>query len=330
MSEIIVTGGAGFIGSALVWGLNQRGEEDILIVDSLDHDEKEHNVAPLKYDTVISGDEFRRRLKEGDFDNEGIAGILHMGAISSTIVKDWNTYQDANVDFSQEVIRWCVDRNVRCVYASSAATYGKGGKGYSDDHALFDELEPMNLYGKSKLMVDIWARDGGYLDKVAGLRYFNVFGPNEWHKGEMSSVIAKRFADVRDGKPIRLFKSYHPDYADGESARDFVYVKDVVDATLFFWESPEANGVCNVGSGIARSWNDVARALFSALNQETQIEYFDMPGPIRNQYQYFTQSDVSKLREAGYKTRMRSLENATNDYVRNYLVPHLHLGEDRS
>lgn len=323
---IIVTGGAGFIGSALVWGLNQQGEENILIVDSFDHDEKEHNVAPLKYDTIIGGDEFRLGLKEGKFDKEHVSGVLHMGAISSTIEKDWDKYKDSNVDFSQEVIRWCADHNVRCVYASSAATYGEGEKGYSDDLALFDELKPMNLYGKSKLIVDIWARDGGYLNKTAGLRYFNVFGPNEWHKGEMSSVIAKRFEDARDGKPIRLFKSYHPDYADGESVRDFVYVKDVVNATLFFLESPDANGMFNVGSGVARSWNDLAKALFAALGKRPNIEYFDMPKDIRNQYQYFTQSDISKLREAGYKIKMTSLEAALADYVKNYLLPHRHLG----
>jgi ADP-L-glycero-D-manno-heptose 6-epimerase len=322
----IVTGGAGFIGSALVWGLNKRGQEGILIVDSVTDDEMEHNLAPLRYETIISGNRFRQKLAQGEYASGDVEAVFHMGAISSTTERDWHKFQDVNIDFSQEVIRWCSDQGVRCVYASSGATYGDGAKGYSDDHALFDQLRPLNLYGRSKLMVDVWARDAGYLNKVAGLRYFNVFGPNEWHKGNMRSVIAKQFDAVHAGQPIRLFKSYNSDYGDGDSVRDFVYVKDVVRATLFFLDSPDAVGIFNVGSGRARSWNDVARAVFEALATRPSIEYVDMPEALRAQYQYFTQAEIAKLKQAGFRDMFVGLEDAVADYVKNHLISHKHLG----
>lgn len=324
---IIVTGGAGFIGSALVWALNARWREDILVVDVIDHDEKEHNLAPLRYEQLMGGDEFREKLKKGAFDTQNIEAILHLGAISATTEKSWGKLQDNNVDFSQEVIRWCADKGVRCVYASSGATYGDGSKGYRDDHALFDKLTPLNLYGKSKLVVDIWARDAGYLDQVVGLRYMNVFGPNEYHKETMRSVIAKAFPKLRDEGVIELFKSYNPAYKDGEQKRDFLYVKDAVDMTLFFLDNPRAAGVFNIGTGQARTWNDVASAMTAAVQKKPNIQYIDMPEDVRAHYQYFTQADISKLREAGYKKELMTLEDAIIDYVQNYLKPHNHLGE---
>lgn len=325
---IVVTGGAGFIGSAVVWALNARGREDIIIVDEIDDDEKEHNVGHLRHDQLIGIADFRQQLLAGELDGEGIEAIIHLGACSSTTEKNWDYLLDNNVEYSKDIIRWCADRGVRCVYASSAATYGDGSNGYKDDHALFNDLEPLNLYGKSKLDVDIWARDGGYLDSVVGLRYFNVFGPNEWHKGTMKSVIALKYPDVAGGKPITLFKSYKDKYGDGEQQRDFIYVKDAVRATLFFLDTPEANGIYNVGTGIARSWLDVARALFAAADKPEKIEFIDMPDGLKDQYQYFTQADVSKLASAGFDiSKNYSLDDAIREYVQDYLAPHIHLGE---
>ncbi len=333
---IIITGGAGFIGSALVWALNKRGEENIIIVDEVDHDEKENNIGHLKYEERIGIKDFRERLLQGEFNEKGVQAILHMGACSDTTETDWEYLKDNNAEYSKDVIRWCVDRSVRCIYASSGATYGDGSKGYSDEHELFDDLEPLNLYGKSKLLVDIWTRDAGYLDQVVGLRYFNVFGPNEYHKEHMRSVIAKRYPEIAAGQPMRLFKSNTPELADGEQKRDFIYVKDAVAATLFFLDTPDIGGVFNVGTGQARTWNDVAKAMFTALGRKPYIEYIDMPENLRGQYQNLTQADISKLAAVGYgpSTSLRinhstmKLEDAINEYVTKYLIPNRHLGEE--
>jgi ADP-L-glycero-D-manno-heptose 6-epimerase len=324
---IIVTGGTGFIGSAAVWALNERGRDDILIVDYLDHPEKEHNVAPLRYEQLIGGDAFRKQLQEGDFNDRGVEAIIHLGAISSTTETDWEKLKDNNIEFSQEVIRWCVDRDVRCVYASSGAVYGGGEKGYSDEPELFEQLAPLNLYGKSKLAVDIWARDAGYLDRVVGLRYFNVFGPNEYHKEHMRSVIAKKFDEVHERGVIELFASDNPHYKDGEQQRDFLYITDAVAATLHFLDEPSAHGVFNIGTGGARTWNDVAKAMFAALDRKPNIRYIDLPAQLRGKYQYFTQADTARLKDSGFSLKMKRLEDATADYIKNYLVPHRHLGE---
>ncbi len=330
---IIVTGGAGFIGSGLIWGLNKRGEEDILVVDSVDHKEKEHNLAALKYEERMDGKEFREELLAGGLDNKGVSAVLHMGAISSTTEQSWGKLENVNVAFSQEIIRWCADKGVRCVYASSGATYGDGGGGYGDDHELFDDLKPLNLYGQSKLMVDIWARDGGYLQEVVGLRYFNVFGPNEYHKGHMRSVVVKKFEQLEREGVIELFKSNDPRYADGEQKRDFLYVKDAVAATLHFLDRPDEAGVFNIGTGEARTWNDVAAAMLEALGKDpaaslrANVRYVDIPSELAEQYQNYTQADITKLRVAGFSQKMISLEEAVKDYVQNYLLNHLHLGE---
>lgn len=325
---IIVTGGAGFIGSAIVWELNQRGREDITIVDDIDHDEKEHNIGHLRHDQLIGIADFRQQLLAGEFDNQDVEAIIHLGACSATTETNWEYLLDNNVEYTKDIIRWCQEHSARCVYASSAATYGNGEHGYNDDHALFDVLEPLNLYGKSKLMVDIWARDGRFLDQAVGLRYFNVFGPNEWHKEEMRSVVAKKYPDVAAGKPITLFKSYEEKYGDGEQKRDFIYVKDAVRATLFFVDNPTLCGVYNVGTGIARTWLDVARAMFSAAGMKENIEFIDMPGALKDQYQYFTQANIRNLEAAGFDTGENySLERAITEYIQEYLAPHRHLGE---
>ena len=334
---IVVTGGAGFIGSALVWGLNQRGRSDVLVVDDVDHEEKEHNLAELEYEELVGIKEFRAKLLAGDYPvkpadaghgagDSGVEAVLHMGACSATTETDWDYLEDNNVEYSKDIIRWCFDGDVRCVYASSAATYGDGAEGYSDDPELFDALKPLNLYGKSKLLVDIWARDGKYFEGgIAGVRYFNVFGPNEWHKEGMRSVIAKKFEQIKADGFIELFASNDPEYKDGEQKRDFVYIKDVVDATLWLMENKETAGVFNVGAGAARTWNAVANAMFSAMGKKPDIRYIELPDQLKNQYQNFTQADITKLREAGYQRAFTSLEDAAVDYITNYLTPHLHL-----
>ncbi|MEX2055146.1 MAG: ADP-glyceromanno-heptose 6-epimerase [Candidatus Andersenbacteria bacterium] len=324
---IIITGAAGFIGSALLWALNERGETDILLVDELDHDDKERNLAPLKYEELVGIKEFREKLLAGDYNNRDVKAIFHLGACSDTTETNWAYLEDNNVEYSKDIIRWCTDRDIRCIYASSGATYGSGEQGYSDDHKLFNELKPLNLYGKSKLLVDIWALDGGYLDKAVGLRYFNVFGPNEWHKGHMQSVIAKRYPEVVNEGVMHLFKSYHPDYGDGEQQRDFVYVKDAVAATLFFYDNPKPAGVFNVGTGKASTWNEVAYALFAAADKTPRIEYIEMPKNIRDQYQYFTEADIKKLTSAGFTKKPYSLPDAVGEYVQDFLAPNKHLGE---
>lgn len=347
--SIIVTGGAGFIGSALIWALNERGRDDIVIVDEIRDDtsaqpspratagaslhgdaarEKEHNVEHLHYDQIVGIADFRKQLLAGDWNNAGAEAIIHLGACSSTTEKNWEYLLDNNVEYTKDIIRWCADHAVRCMYASSAATYGNGEHGYDDNHALFDQLVPLNLYGKSKLLVDIWARDGGYLEQAVGLRYFNVFGPNEWHKGSMQSVIATKYPLLAAGSPITLFKSYNEEYGDGEQKRDFMYVKDAVRATLFFFDHTEIGGVFNVGTGNARTWLDVARAMFVSLGTEEHIEFIEIPDTLKNQYQYFTQANIRKLQSVGFDAgKNYSLEDAITEYVRQHLAPHHHLGE---
>lgn len=323
---IVITGGAGFIGSALLWALNKQGREDIILVDEINHDEKEHNLAPLHYDERVGIVDFRRKLKAGEYDDTGIEAVFHLGACSNTTEQNWDYLLDNNVEYTKDVIRWCTDHNIRCIYASSAATYGAGEHGYSDDHELFNKLKPLNLYGQSKLEVDIWARDGGYLDTVVGLRYFNVFGPNESHKEDMRSVIAKKYPLLATQGVIELFKSEHPNYQDGQQQRDFLYVNDAVAMTLFFWEQSAIHGIFNIGTGQAHSWNEVAEAMFAATQKKPNVKYIAMPANVRNQYQYFTQADMKKMKTSGYRGKATPLEAAIRDYIQNYLAPHQHLG----
>jgi ADP-L-glycero-D-manno-heptose 6-epimerase len=324
---IIITGGAGLIGSALLWALNEQGRSDVLLVDELEREAKERNIGHLLYEELVGIKEFREKLLAGEYEGKGVEAILHMGACSSTTENNWEYLRENNVEYSQEIIRWCFDRDIRCVYASSGAVYGSGGEGYSDNHDLFDELTPLNLYGKSKLEVDKWARDGGYLDKVVGLRYFNVFGPNEAHKEHMRSVVAKAWPRLRDEGVMELFKSHNPDWQDGEFTRDFLYIKDAVKMTLFFLENKAAAGVFNCGTGRARSWNAVARAMFAAAGKPENISYIDMPENLRKQYQYETEADISKLKAIGCGEKAWSLEEAVEDYIQGYLQPDKHLGE---
>jgi ADP-L-glycero-D-manno-heptose 6-epimerase len=318
---IVITGGAGFIGSALAWELNRRGREDLLLVDELGSDEKWRNLAGLRFLDYLDKDAFERGIAEGKFDSAGVEAVLHMGACSSTTERDVDYLMRNNFEYTKTLADFCVPRGVRLIYASSAATYGDGSAGYGDTHSGLDELRPLNPYGWSKHAFDLWALRRGWLDRVVGLKYFNVFGPNEYHKGDMRSMVHKAWEQIRDTGSVRLFKSDRPEYRDGEQRRDFVYVKDAVAATLFFLEKPEANGIFNIGSGRAESWNDLVAPVFEAMRLEPRIEYVEMPHALKGKYQYHTQADLGKLRAAAYTKECRPLREAVLDYVTNYLMP---------
>ncbi len=318
-SRVLVTGGAGFIGSALVWALNRRGCENIVICDLLGTTEKWRNLTPLRYADYVEAEALLPRLQSGALGKFDL--VLHLGACSATTEKDASYLIRNNYEFTKDLALWSLAKQTRFVYASSAATYGDGAQGMEDDDSKLDTLRPLNMYGYSKHLFDQHAKRAGFLDKIVGLKYFNVYGPNEDHKGDMRSLVHKSFAQVQKESLIRLFKSYRPDYRDGEQKRDFLYVKDCVAMTLHLAATPSAGGLYNIGSGAARSWVDLANAVFAALDKKPAIEFIEMPETIRDKYQYFTQANLPRLRGAGYTASISSLEDAVADYVRNYLVP---------
>ena len=318
-ARVLVTGGAGFIGSALVWALNRRGCENIVICDLLGTTEKWRNLTPLRYADYVEAEALLPRLHSGALGKFDL--VLHLGACSATTEKDASYLIRNNYEFTKDLAMWSLANQTRFVYASSAATYGDGAQGMEDDNTKLDTLRPLNMYGYSKHLFDQHAQRAGFLDKIVGLKYFNVYGPNEDHKGEMRSLVHKSFAQVQKESIIRLFKSYRPDYRDGEQKRDFLYVKDCVAMTLHLAATPAAGGLYNIGSGAARSWVDLANAVFRALDKKPVIEFIEMPETIRDKYQYFTQANLPRLRGAGYTASITSLEDAVADYVRNYLVP---------
>ena len=316
---IVVTGGAGFIGSNLVWALNRRGQDDILIVDQLRETEKWKNLVGLRFNDYLDKSDFIDQLTRGHF-GDRIRAILHMGACSATTEKNADYLMENNYRYTARIAAWRETQpGCRLIYASSAATYGDGTQGYADNEADLLNLRPLNMYGYSKHLFDLLAQRKGWLKHIVGLKYFNVFGPNEYHKDDMRSVINKAFPQVRDEGRIRLFKSHRPDYKDGEQLRDFIYVKDAVEMTLFFLENPDIGGIYNIGTGRAQSWNDVAAGLFKAAGQPLNIEYIPMPENLQGKYQYFTCADLTKLNAAGWSTPCRPLEDAIDDYVRHYL-----------
>ncbi|MFA7158008.1 MAG: ADP-glyceromanno-heptose 6-epimerase [Kiritimatiellia bacterium] len=311
--KYIVTGGAGFIGSNLVEALNKRGEDDILVVDELGQDEKWRNLVGLQYADYWEKDDFRFHLRNDSLGE--VDTVFHLGACSSTTERNASFLADNNYRFSCELCDWCLRHKARFVYASSAATYGDGSEGYDDDPEKIGRLKPLNMYGYSKQMFDLWALRHGFFDRIAGIKYFNVYGPREAHKGDMRSMVHKACCQVRETGKIRLFKSDNPDYRDGEQLRDFMYVKDAVAVTLFFAENREANGLFNCGTGQARSWLDLARAVFAAMKVEPQIDFIDMPEALRAKYQYHTQAELSRLRAAGYAEQFTALEAGVRDYI---------------
>lgn len=322
---IVVTGGAGFIGSAIVWKLNQLGESKIIIVDELGTDDKWKNLVPLKFEEFIHKDDFISMIIDREVPFE-IAAIIHMGANSSTTEKDADLLFSNNYLFTKELAKYCLDKDIRFIYASSAATYGDGSLGFDDDENKLDVLRPLNMYGYSKQLFDLWAKKNGSFNKIVGLKYFNVYGPNEYHKGDMRSVVHKAFEQVRDTGKVRLFKSLNPEYKDGEQKRDFIYIKDAVEMTLFFIDKPTINGLFNLGTGKARTWNDLVMALFKAINKPVSIEYIDLPKHLENKYQYFTEASTARIKKAGYNSSTISLEDGVTDYVQKYLLGKLYLG----
>ena len=321
-SKIIVTGGAGFIGSAIVWRLNQLGHDDILVVDRADETDKWKNLAPLRFSDYIDADDFIDDLD--DFKDAEV--VLHLGACSSTTETDADYMLRNNYQYTQDVARWAAKREIRFIYASSAATYGDGSAGMNDGTDGLGKLRPLNIYGYSKHLFDQYASRHGMFDRIVGLKYFNVFGPNEDHKGDMRSLVNKAFAQINESGKLKLFKSANPDYADGEFGRDFVYVKDAVDMTLHFMDRTDG-GLFNVGSGRMNTWNALADAIFRALDLPKRVEFIDMPENLRDRYQYHTEADLTRIRRAGYTAETTQLDEAVMDYVRNYLIPRKHLGD---
>jgi ADP-L-glycero-D-manno-heptose 6-epimerase len=322
---VIVTGGAGFIGSAIIQALNERGATDLIVVDETDHPEKKKNLASLKYSELKQKDAFLNSVLNRSVPKA--EAIIHMGACSSTTETDEAFLTRNNYDYTRHLAEYALEKGARFIYASSAATYGNGENGYSDDESKLETLKPLNLYGESKQKFDRWAKEQGVLGRMVGLKYFNVFGPNECHKEDMQSMVRKGFKQVQDTGKIQLFKSYRAEYVDGGQERDFLYVKDAVEMTLFFLDHPGLNGIFNIGAGVARNWVDLATAVFKAMGKEPQIEFIDMPDSIRAQYQYHTCAEIEKIRSAKYLHSITPLENAITDYIQNYLLLDKRLGE---
>ncbi len=316
--SFIVTGGAGFIGNNIVKALNARGCTDILVVDHLNHPAKKKNLERVSFREYMDRADFRELLRRGGA--PAVSGVFHLGACSSTTETDEAYLRDNNFQYTCDLCEWSLQTGARFVYASSAATYGDGSKGYSDSDSVTPTLEPLNLYGKSKQWFDLWAMGNGALKKIAGLKYFNVYGPGEDHKGEMRSVVNKAYSQVLRDRKITLFRSHRPDYNDGGQDRDFVFVEDAVAVSLFLYDNPHISGLFNCGVGRARTWIDLARALFTAAGIPPKIEFIDMPESIRDKYQYHTCAEMEKLRKAGYSAPFVEIEEGVGRYVRDYLA----------
>lgn len=311
----LVTGGAGFIGSAVIRELNERGIDDIVIVDNLGRSEKWKNLVGKRFSELLHKDQLFQWLETH---HPRIASIVHLGACANTLEVDANFLLENNYRYSRRLAEYALPRHIRFLYASSAATYGQGQQGFSDNHALLEQLCPLNMYGFSKHLFDLWILRTGNLDRAIGVKYFNVFGPNEWHKGRMASAILSMVAQAQQQRSIKLFGSLHPDFKDGEQQRDFIYVKDAARITCDLLFS-EHTGICNVGTGTASSWNQLGTAVFSALRIPPSIKYIPMPEDLVHTYQYFTQADTTKL-ASFIPFSTRSLEEAVYDYVENHLM----------
>ena len=317
-SVILVTGAAGFIGSCMVGYLNRKGYQNIIIVDEFDDENKKPNYEDKKIVARVD--------RNGLFDwlnhhPMKIDFVFHLGARTDTMEFDYAILEKLNVDFSKKIWDYCVEKNIPLVYASSAATYGNGELGYKDDHDLPYKLNPLNPYGKSKNEFDKWVlKEKKQPPFWAGLKFFNVYGPNEYHKERMASVIFHSFNQIKSSGRVKLFKSHKPEYKDGEQLRDFVYVKDVVDICYWLMNEKPASGLYNLGTGMARTFKDLVTAIFKSLDKEPVIEFIDTPLDIRDKYQYFTEADMNKLRNVGYKEEFYSLEEGVETYVKNFLL----------
>ncbi len=322
--KAIVTGGAGFIGSAVVWQLNQMGIDDILIADRMDETDKWRNLAPLKFADYVDADDLLEAL---DIYAERSTIVFHLGACSATTERDADYLMRNNFAYTKFLAEFCLDNDIRFIYASSAATYGDGSAGMNDGTDELSALRPLNMYGYSKHLFDQYAARRGWFENIVGLKYFNVFGPNEDHKGDMRSLVHKAFGQITETGSLKLFKSADPKYGDGEFGRDFIYIKDAVKMTVHFAER-SSGGLFNIGSGRMQTWNELAAAIFSALGRPANVEFIEMPAQLRDRYQYFTQADLSRLEKAGYSQPATPLADAVADYIQNYLIPNKHLGDE--
>ena len=317
---IVVTGAAGFIGSCLVSQLNQIGISDLILVDDFSISEKNKNLEGKEFIKKIDRSEFFSWLEST---RPNIDFMYHIGARTDTTEFNKAIFDQLNVSYSQKIWNYCTIQSIPLVYASSAATYGLGEFGYDDNHALIPNLVPLNPYGESKNDFDKWV-----LSQInqppfwAGLKFFNVYGPNEFHKGRMASVIFHAFNQIQEKGKVKLFRSHNPNFKDGEQLRDFIYVKDLIDVCLFLKDKKPASGIYNLGSGNARTFLDLVKNTFHSLNKQVEIEFINTPEDIRDKYQYFTEANMAKLREAGYTKEFSTLEKGVNDYVTNYLTTH--------
>ncbi|MFT3822392.1 MAG: ADP-glyceromanno-heptose 6-epimerase [Chitinophagaceae bacterium] len=317
-STIVVTGAAGFIGSCLVGFLNEQGYNNLILVDEFVREDKYPNLEGKRFLEKVDRDLFLEQLAAN---KQHFGFIFHIGARTDTTEFDYSVHQRLNVEYSQKVWSYCVANNVPLVYASSAATYGAGELGYDDNHELPFQLKPLNPYGVSKNEFDKWAlTQTTHPPFWAGLKFFNVYGPNEYHKARMASVIWHSFNQINKNGVVKLFRSHRPDFKDGQQLRDFVYVKDVLKVCYWLMQNQPASGIYNLGTGKARSFEDLVRSTYAGLDKAPNIEYIDMPEDIRDKYQYFTEANMSKLINAGYTEPFYSLEKGIDDYVRNYLA----------
>lgn len=316
---IVITGAAGFIASNLVQALNERKYTDLVLVDDFSAEEKQLNYIHKKYKTLVE----RSKLIEWLSENQRMVQfVFHIGARTDTAEFNVEVFNKLNLDYSKKVWNTCMEFGIPLIYASSAATYGSGELGYSDDHSIIPELKPLNPYGESKNNFDKWVLEQEKKPLFwAGFKFFNVYGPNEYHKKRMASVIFHAFNQIKKTGKMKLFRSHRPDFKDGEQLRDFVYVKDLVDVLIFFMERRKDPGIYNLGTGKAQSFNELVNQTFLALGKSPLIEYIDTPVDIRDKYQYFTEADISKLRKTGYAKKFKSLAEAVPDYVQNYLIP---------
>lgn len=315
---IVITGAAGFIASVVAGCLNEQGREDLVLVDDFSKKQKERNYINKKYQFLLDRKEFHNWLKTN---HDKVDFVVHLGARTDTTEFDWNVFIELNVNYTEQLWTLCAEYQIPLVYASSAATYGGGELGYNDSHDIVEKLVPLNPYGRSKNEIDKWILKQTKCPPFwAGLKFFNVYGPNEYHKGRMASVILHSFHQIQESGEVKLFRSHRPDFKDGQQLRDFIYVKDIASVILFLIEKRPESGLYNLGTGHARSFYDLASNTFKAMGKEVNIKFIDTPLDIRDKYQYFTEANMEKLRKAGYNKPFTSLEDGVFDYVTNYLL----------
>jgi ADP-L-glycero-D-manno-heptose 6-epimerase len=315
---IVLTGAAGFIGSCLLRELINLGHDDVVLVDDFSREDKNLNLEGKEFHSKIDREDFLELLDEFHSD---VDFIFHLGARTDTTEFDVEVFNKLNLNYSKNIWKACAEYNIPLVYASSAATYGDGELGYDDSHEIIPRLKPLNPYGESKNNFDIWVLEQEKAPPFwAGLKFFNVYGPNEYHKGRMASVVMHAYRQIKQTGKMKLFRSHRPDFKDGEQLRDFIYVKDVADVCIHLMQHKQGSGIYNLGTGKARTFTDLAKATFSAMDMEASIGFVDTPEDIRDKYQYYTQANMEKLRSAGYQKEFSSLEEGVGDYVKNYLA----------